>query len=216
MATPNDVFVETYASLVTNYISSPSLIYKNVKIPYTISTLGRIVYFKEASEYPGPSVFAISSLIQNSTMVYLQSNEALTLQCFSTNTWGILGGYPGVSSFSTQVLPDSSQIINLSSLQSHMFVDLRTQSKTVVLPPIRSITPALSNIPVITIKDSYGKANLNPLYISCSVNDTLERSSINNAIGITQNYASIDLGANLFQKKWHILNYYDGTLVVNP
>ena len=92
-----------------------------------------------------------------------------------------------------------------------MFVDLQTESKTIVLPKISDITSVSSLCPLITIKDVYGYANTNPLYISSSSNDTLENATINNSIGITENFASIDLAGNGFLSKWHILNYYNGS-----
>lgn len=216
MATPQVVEITAAASLVTNYLSTASLTYKLATLPYTISSLGRVVYLKEAAEIPGPSVFAISTLssttILGSTLLYLNSNESLTLQSVSTNLWGVLGGYGGTAVFSTQILPVNSVIVNPTMNSSQLFVDLRTQSKTIVLPPIQTITSASAS-PFYTIKDVYGYASTSTLYISCSVNNTLERSSINNALRINQNFASIDLAANAFQQKWHILNYYDGRLV---
>lgn len=217
MATPQVVEIQTATSLVTNYVSTPSLIYTLATLPYTISSIGRVVYLKEAAEIPGPSIFGLSTLsntsILGSTLLYLNSNQSLTLQCFSTNTWGILGGYEGASMFSTQTLPVNSVIVNPSMNSSQLFVDLRTQSKTIVLPPIQTITSLSSMSPFYTIKDVYGYASMSTLYISCSATNTLERSSIHNALSITKDFASLDLVANAFQLKWHILNYYDGTLV---
>lgn len=211
-----NVELSSFAGLVTNYSSTASVNYKNVILPYTVSSLSRVVYFKEASEIPGPSVFSIQpstgTFIQNSTLLYLNSNEAITLQCVSTGFWSVLGAYNGVSTFSTQVLPNpSSRAIHMSTVRSYMFVDLQTESKTIVLPRIRDIISVSSLCPLITIKDVYGYANTNTLFISSSSNDTFERSSIQNSIGITQNFASIDLAGNGFLSKWHILNYYNGS-----
>jgi hypothetical protein len=220
MATSQSVDILNSASLVTNYLSTASLTYKIATLPYTFSTLGRVVYFKEASEIPGPSVFAISSMsttyIQNSSILFLNSNDAVTLQCFSTGAWSVLGGYSGVNTFSTQILPVNSVIVNPTMTASQLFVDLRTQSKTIVLPKINTITPSLSQTPFFTIKDVYGFASTSTLYISSSGSDILERSSIKNALRINQNFASIDLAANPYLSKWHILNYYNGSLVERP
>ena len=221
MATIVNVPIHSAASIVTNYSSTPSIVLKNLILPDPLSTLSRFVYLKEASEIPGPSIFSFqanSSFLQSTSFssLYLNSNESLLLQAFSTSYWGILGGYNGTAVFSTQVIPTTSQIINPSLTASHVFVDLRTQSKTVVLPPIQTIAPTESAVPFYTIKDVYGNASVNPLYISTSGNNTLERSSINNSIALTQNYASIDLAANAFLKKWHILNYFDGNSAPIP
>jgi len=223
MARPVDGFVSPTASLLVQYSSTASISYRAMELPLAQCNSGRVLIFKEASEIPGPSVFAIrpgsGNLILESTMLFLHSNESVTLQASTgggSNSWGILAGYSGVSSFSTQVEPVASQIINPAMTMSQLFVDLRTQSKTIVLPTIATLFTDDSQVPIYTIKDTYGMANMNTLYISTSYNDTLERSSIHNSIGITQAYASIDLAASRAEHKWHILNYYNGSLVSNP
>ena len=219
-AISTNVMLSEIAGLVTNYSSSPSIYYKKVILPYSVSTLSRVIYFKEASEIPGPSVFTIEpstgTTIQNSTLLLLNNNDALTLQCISTGYWSVLTSYNGISTFSTQVLPVASRAIHMSTMKSYLFVDLQSESKTIVLPKISNITSISSLCPMITIKDVNGFANTNTLFISSSSNDTLERSSIHNCIGITENYASIDLVGNGFLSKWHILNYYNGSLVSGP
>lgn len=211
-----NVELSSFAGLVTNYSSTVSLLYKNIILPYTVSSLSRVVYFKEASENPGPPVFSIQpstgTTIQQSTLLYLNSNEAITLQCVSTGFWSVLGAYSGVNVFSTQVLPvPTSRAVHISTVRSYMFVDLQTESKTIVLPKISDITSVSSLCPLLTIKDVYGYANTNTMFISSSSNDTLENATINNSIGITENFASIDLAGNGFLNKWHILNYYNGS-----
>jgi hypothetical protein len=212
-----NVELSNVAGLVTNYISTASINYKNVILPYTPSTLSRVVYFKEAAESPGPSVFSIQpstgTTIQNSTLLYLNSNEAVTLQCVSTGFWSVLGLYGGANVFSAQGLPGgTTRPVHMSTMRSYIFVDLQTESKAIVLPKISDIISISSLCPLITIKDIYGYANTNNLYISSSSNDTFENATIQNSIRIFNNYASIDLAGNGFLSKWHILNYYDGTL----
>lgn len=223
MARPVDGFISPTTSILVSYTSTASLSYRVMVLPLAEFNSGRVLVFKEASEIPGPSVFAIrpgsGNLLLESTMLFLHSNESVTLQASTDggfNSWGILAGYSGVSTFSTQVEPVASQIVNPAMTMSHLFVDLRTQSKTIVLPPIATLVTTDSHIPFYTIKDTYGMANTNTLYISTSSNDRLERSSIHNSIGITQAYASIDLAANRAEQKWNILNYYNGSLVSNP
>ncbi len=221
MTTPVVVDLNPSASLVTNYLSVGSIYYSDVNLPFTRSTLGRVVYFKEASEIPGPSTFTITPstgtfiFYDGLTSLELQKNQALMLQAVSTNQWGVLAGYNGINVFSTQILPVNSVIVNPAMNASQLFVDLRTQSKTIVLPKIQTIASA-SSCPFYTIKDVYGYAGTSSLYISSSGSDILERSSIRNSLCINQNFASIDLAANPFLSKWHILNYYDGSLVSRP
>lgn len=218
MASSNTVQLFAPTSFVTNSLSTSSLSYTNLFL--TSNPLGRVLYIKEASEIPGPSVLSVepstTTYIQGSTMLFLQSNAAMTIQSYSATSWSLLGGYTGTNTFSTQQLPVNSVIVNPSFTESHLFVDLRTQSKTIVLPPIESISSLSSFCPYYTIKDLYGYAATSTLYISCSVTNTLERSSINNSLKLATNFASIDLVANPVLSKWHILNYYDGSLVAQP
>jgi hypothetical protein len=218
-------FTEAYASLLTNTSSTPTLICKQLVLPFgsQIVSDGRILYIKEAAEGEGAPVFSVfpnQMTIQNSTILYLNSNEAITLQYFSTNSYGLLGGYPGVSTFLTCLQsnadPTGAQIVDPSLHTSSWFVDLQTQSKVIVLPPIGSIGSNLTHAPFYTIKDIYGTAATNNLFISSSVDNILEHRSTLGCIRINQNYASIDIAANRVLNKWHILNYYDGTLVANP
>jgi hypothetical protein len=215
------------ACLVTNTMSTASMSYKQLVLPFGVeilSGLGRVLYLKEAAESEGSPVFSVATVpqmfVQNSTILYLNSNEALTLQYFSSLNYGILGGYPGVSTFATCLQsnadPTGAQIVNPSLQTSTWLVDLRTQSKALVLPPIASIGSNVSQAPFYTVKDIYGNAATNNLFISSSVDNILEHRSTLGCIRINQNYASIDLAANRFLNKWHILNYYDGTLVSNP
>ena len=217
MAQSTNVFLDSTASLATTYISEATIYYKNLQLPFTNSTLGRVVYIKEAGEYPGPSVLSVApstgTTVQGSTIVYLNSNQALMLQAVSSTYWAILGAYQGTSSFSAQATPVNSVVVNPTMNVTNIFVDLRTQSKTVVLPPIQTLVTNPAQVPFYTIKDVYGNAQVSTFYISTSGNDTLENSTIRNAILIPDNYGSIDIVADLAHHKWHILNYYNGIFV---
>ena len=96
------VELSSFAGLVTNYSSTASLLYKNVILPYTVSSLSRVVYFKEAGESPGPPIFSIQpstgTTVLNSTLLYINKNESITLQCVSTGFWSV-----NPSSFSSNI-----------------------------------------------------------------------------------------------------------------
>lgn len=222
MATPVNATLNDTTSYLSVYTSTGSFFYKNILLPnlYT-STIGRVVFFKEASEYPGVPIFTVSTasntLIETSTTLGLSRHAALTLQAnFSTTYyWSILNGYQGRIVFSTQQLPTQSVPVYVSSV-SQLFVDLRTQSKTVVLPPIQTISQVSSSALYMTIKDAYGWASTSSLFVSSSYPDMLEMSSINNSIRITSNFASLDLIANPVLSKWNFVNFYNGSLVNQP
>lgn len=188
----------------------------------------RVLYFKESSGGTQPRYYTISSFqcsIQNTSTLYLYSNNAVQLH-LSTNNWQILGGFypnggwntnPGGSpipfptSFSTQQLPGpASLIVNPTMTTSQLFVDLRAQSKTLVLPPISELTPTGSTAPFYTIKDIYGNAATNSLFISTSGGATLENPTVSNSVKINSNYAALDILPNATTNTWHILNYYNG------
>lgn len=221
MATPILTPLQDTTSFLSVYSSTGSFYYKNVLLPSIYpSTLGRVVICKEASEYPGVPIFTIStsgtSYIQASTMIALKRHQAITLQATQSSTtsyWSILNGYRG--EFSTQQLSTFSVPVYVSSV-SQIFVDLRTQSKTVVLPKIQTISQLSSSAAFMTIKDAYGWASTSSMYISTSYPDTIDMSSINNSIRLNSNFASVDLVANPVLQKWNIVNYYTGSLVLRP
>lgn len=221
MATPIQTPLQDTTSFLSVYSSTGSFYYKNVQLPSIYpSTIGRVVILKEASEYPGVPIFTVStsgtSYIEASTLIALNRHEAITLQATQssiTSYWSILNGYRG--EFSTQQLSTFSVPVYVSSL-SQVFVDLRTQSKTVILPKIQTISPLSSSAVFMTIKDAYGYASTSSMYISTSYPDTLDMSSINNGIKLNSNFASIDLVANPVLQKWNIVNYYSGSLVERP
>ena len=221
METPINTTLNDTTSYLSVYTSTGSFFYKNIQLPLIYpSTIGRIIYFKEASEYPGVPIYTISSLaggnpIESSTILGLANHEAVTLQATQSSTtsyWSILNGYRGNSVFSTQQLPVQSVPVYVSSV-SQVFVDLRTQSKTVVLPRIQTLANISSSALYMTIKDAYGWAGTSSLYVSTSYPDKLEMSTINNSIKLTSNFTSIDLVANSILSKWNILNFYSGSLV---
>ena len=223
MATPIYTTLNDTTSFLSVYSSTGSFLYKNVQLPpLYLSTIGRVVFFKEASEFPGVPIFTISSasttLIETSTTLGISKHQALTLQATlssSTYYWSLLNGYRGNVEFSTQQLPVRSVPVFVSSV-SQLFVDLRTQSKTIVLPKIQTISQQSSSALYMTIKDAYGWASTSSLFVSSSYPDTLEMSSINNSIRLASNYASVDLVANPVLSKWNIVNFYNGSLVNRP
>ncbi len=223
MATPIYANLQNTTSFLSVYTSTGSFLYKSIQLPTIYaSTIGRVVYLKEASEFPGVPIFTVSSAanqsIETSTTLGISRHQAIALQATVSSSqyyWSVLGGYLGLVSFSTQQLPVQSVPIHVSTA-SQLFVDLRTQSKTVVLPRIQTLSQTSSSALYMTIKDAYGWASTSTMYVSSSYPDTLEVSSINNSIRLTSNFASIDMIANPVLQKWNIVNYYDGSSVSRP
>ncbi len=200
------------ASLVAN-----TTIEKEVRLPYSVSSVGRVVYFKENSQASIPLHIAVSTagIIMNVSNVTLTDNQSIALQAFSTNKWGVLGAYdsPNVT---YDLSAPTGDIVNPRMESSQLFVDLRTTSKVIVLSNIATIPSGTGLCPFYTIKDIYGFAATNPFFISTTANNVIDRNALGYHIGINSNFASIDLVANPTLSKWQILNFYDGSLVVRP
>jgi hypothetical protein len=105
----------------------------------------------------------------------------------------------------------ASLAVSIPGNTSFVFVDLETQSKTLLLPKIGSISDFLGNCPYFMIKDTKGFAGTNNLFISTiggAVLDGFENSSI----CISTNFASIELAASPDLNEWFVLNYFNGII----
>jgi hypothetical protein len=193
----------------------------------------RLLYCKEANGGTMPRVLTLSTFgytIQGSNTLYLYSNDAIQLH-LSTNSWTILGGFspsggwncnapgfaiPFPASFSTLQEPSNSVIVNPTMDTSQLFVDLRSESKTLVLPKISDLVPNPIFFPIVpfyTIKDVYGNSATNPLFLSTTGGDILESpNTCIYATKIDSNYASLDILPNGSNNTWHILNYFNGSI----
>ena len=185
----------------------------------------RLLYCKEANGGTMPRVFTLSTVgytIQGANTLYLYSNDAIQLH-LSTNCWNILGGFSPSGgwncnapppSFSTVQSPSNSVIVNPLMDTSQLFVDLRSESKTLVLPQISNLVGYNLNIcPFYTIKDVYGNSAISSLFLSTTGGDILEASdTCSNATKIDSNYASLDILPNGTNNTWHILNYFNGSI----
>ena len=81
-------------------------------------------------------------------------------------------------------------VIELTGSTSVVFVDTRTTSTTVLLPPLGFQSR------FITIKDSYGNAYANPITVSTSSNYYFNGAGYKNAGGIVTNVSSVVINQN--------------------
>lgn len=182
------------------------------------NTVGRTLFIKDLTGSNATNrFFTVSTssrdFIQNSNALTISSLQCIQLQAFSTTQWSILNKYDGIGVFSTgqTVFPlTSTSILSLSADNSQVLVDLRTASKTLVLPSIPSFSSSNTDSFFLTVKDFYGNAGKSTLFLSSSVGDTLD--GLSPALRIQRNFASIDLASDLPNRRWHILNYYSGNL----
>ncbi len=204
---------------VVNLTSSATILLSKQTTAGSVKTLelnstiqNRLLYIKEAAISPAPTNFDLSGYINDITSVNVNDGAAMTLH-LSTNIWHVLAGI-SPSQFITQNLPASSTPIYPSMDVSRYFIDLRTESKTVVLPPIQSISPITTFAsPIFTFKDVYGNASNNHLFISTSGGAMLENPTLSYAARFNSNYVSLDMFANRVNNRWHFLNYYVGDAV---
>ena len=197
----------------------------NLTSPPFYSNFGQVFYMKEVTGISNLSQFQVNTF---SNQIFFPSTASLTvpsLHCLSiqespVNTFNILNMYRGTSVFSTMEMPPPTSVsVAPSGGNSSLFVDLTYQSKTIVLPSIQSFESGINSYlisgkdPYFLIKDIYGKANENPLFISTSAGDIID--GIGPSIAIRDPFASLEIvgqyyAAGSIAKRWHILNYYSG------
>lgn len=169
-----------------------------------LDTKGRIVYLKERTGVPNVSQFNVtwlSSYSSSTITMVVSSLQCLQLLEYPADVYSPMNLYGGTAVFSTSQTPAPTSVaVTVPGTKSALFVDLQTQSKTLLLPPI------LSNSPYFTIKDTYGNASTNPLFISTTGGATID--GLGASIGMNNNYGSIELVADPSLNRWHILSYY--------
>lgn len=177
---------------------------------------GRLIYIKASplnfGTSPPPFTIECSTNVQiypGLTSRTLNEYECVTLLEQPTNTYNLLNYYTGTIS-ETNFDNPSGVAVNIPGGKSCIFVNVLSQSKTLVLPPIQSLTAAREQAPYFMIKDIYGNAATNNLYISTMGNATID--GFDTCLKLTSNGCAIELIGDYFLNRWHILNYYDGTV----
>ena len=208
--------VNPFTSIVMNSLSVATAV-KSINITASDLKDNQFFYIKDASQDPAIAyidVYPISCVINDSpSVLYVKSTQSLLLHKITNDRLDVLGAYTPNDpyAFSTTQLPVESVAVNPPMTTSQLFVDLRTESKTIVLPPISEIPGLYGEVlPYYSIKDVYGNAGLSSLFLSTSGNAILDRLLINNGTKLNSNFAAIDLTANLSTNRWQILNYFNG------
>lgn len=177
---------------------------------------GRIVYVKATSQSSG-ATSTVSLFCSTGVTIYpsfterlLQANSCVTLQETPTNVYTLLNYYTNTATISNTSPPSGSVAVSLPGGRSATFVDLRTQSKAILLPSIASLTPTDEKAPYFMIKDLYGLAQVNPLYLSTVGGATLD--GLGTTLVSTDNSCAVELVGDRTLNRWHILNYFGGSL----
>jgi hypothetical protein len=139
----------------------------------------------------GPTNFAVS----------LSTCHSITLQSYTSTLWSILNIYSNPP-YQTRIT-GTPTVVNASGSNSLALVDVRTQSKLVQLPNTFS---TIGTTLFLTVKDQYGSASTNALYLSTPSSMFFEGSSMYSTLKLTSSFASIDLLAS--SNIYSILNLY--------
>lgn len=223
MATISTIQVQNDASFVTVRTTGFPTPTKIVLLSTIQSTnIGKVIYLKEITG--GGNPFFLSTVTSNSltgissqriSTLQISSLEAYTLQVQTSTTWAVLNKYTNIGQFATNQVPPAAPattIVNPILDTSCLFVDLRTQSKTVVLPPLLSLSWSNRVSPFVSIKDAYGFASTNALYISSSSGDLFDNTSA--SLGLNSKYSAVDLMGNASNRTWNVVGYYSGSKVL--
>lgn len=175
-------------------------------LPKTTSTLSQIITIKESSGYISSILYlstAFGDRIEgNNSVVILSTLQSCSLQSISSSVWSALSFYSNVRFISGN--PVGATIVNASDKYSSYNVDLRTQSKIVVLP--NTYMTSTGNL-FVTVKDLYGSASTNNLFLSTPNNMFIEGGNFTySTIMLTSSFASLELLAN--SNRYSVLNSY--------
>lgn len=147
----------------------------------------------------------------------LQEYHCVTLMESPLNTYSLLNYYPGTITQADFFNPPPTSVsVPVPGDKSYLFVDLLTQSKTLVLPPISQLVSIKENVPYFMIKDVISNAATNNLYISTSGGALID--GFQKPLRLTANGSAVELFADSFLNSWQILNYFNGSItpVVSP
>lgn len=222
---PGPSLTETIISSTTSLVvlntgqSNRAILVPNELNPL-LSTAGRLLMIKAASD-SGPSLNTADILCSNGAYFYpigsnvtLQPYNCATLLEAPPNVYNIVTYYQGTFSGYVTGPDPGTTVVNVNGSNSMLFVDLRTQSKVFVLPPIDSLTAEQKQSPYFVFKDVYGSLASSTWYISTSgANHTFE------GLGTTLRFINPNSAIEIVGKKgtrdtfnsnyWYILSTYN-------
>lgn len=130
----------------------------------------------------------------------------VTLLEYPSNKYNIVSYYENTLLNSFINPTPGTAVVNATGESSILFVDLRTQSKVVTLPSIRAMAESETQSPYFLIKDAYGNATTNALYLSSFNGDTIEARKT--CLVLASNFNAIEIAGDAKALRWHILSYY--------
>jgi len=177
---------------------------KLIYLPVASTCFGKIFTIKESSANSSNRLTVISSdfdTIDGDTnfVVNLSSLQSVTLQSYRSTLWTTLSVYNNAPYETT--ITGTPTVVNASGSNSLTLVDLRGGSKVVQLPNTFS---TIGTTLFVTIKDLYGSASTNALYLSTPSSMFFERNY--STLKLTSTFTSMDLLAS--SNTYSILNLY--------
>jgi hypothetical protein len=179
---------------------------KTVYLPSVSSCLTKLITIKELSVNTSNSL-SINTVgldiidLPSVSTIGLSRYQAVTLQSFTSTVWTIIGSYSNPTH--QTVITGTPTVVNASGSNSLALMDLRTASKVIQLP--NTFSTIGTNL-FLTVKDQYGFAGTNAMYLSTPSSMFFEGSSMYSTLKLTTNFASIDLLAS--SNIYSILNLY--------
>ena len=179
---------------------------KTVYLPSVSSCLTKVITIKELSSY-SPNSLSVNTVgldiidLPSVSRIGLLNYQSVTLQSFTSTLWTVIGAYSNPT-YQT-IISGTPTVVNASGSNSLSLVDLRTTSKLIQLP--NTFSTIGTNL-FLTVKDQYGYAETNAMYLSTPSSMFFEGSSMYSTLKLTTNFASIDLLAS--SNIYSILNLY--------
>ena len=177
---------------------------KLVYLPVASTCFTKIFTIKESSANSTNYLAVISSDFDtidgpSNFVVNLSTLQSITLQSYTSTLWTTLSVYTNPPYETT--ITGTPTVVNASGSNSLTLVDLRAESKVVQLPNTFS---TIGTTLFVTVKDLYGSASTNALYLSTPSSMFFERNY--STLKLTSSFTSMDLLAS--SNTYSILNLY--------
>jgi hypothetical protein len=177
-------------------------------LPVALSSLTRVITIKEATGYISSLIYLKSAVgdsieVRGNNSIAISTLQSITLQSVSSSYWSFVSFYSNVP-YETTKSPAGAAIVYPSEQKSSVNIDLRSNRKIVTLP--NTYHNSTGNL-FMTIKDIYGSASTNALFVSTPQDMYFEGGAyLYSTIRLTSSFTSIDLMAN--SNRYSILNRY--------
>lgn len=177
---------------------------KLVYLPVASTCFTKIFTIKESSANSTNYLAVISSDFDtidgpSNFVVNLSTLQSITLQSYTSTLWTTLSVYTNPPYETT--ITGTPTVVNASGSNSLTLVDLRAESKVVQLPNTFS---TIGTTLFVTVKDLYGSASTNALYLSTPSSMFFEGTY--STLKLTSSFTSMDLLAS--SNTYSILNLY--------